>query len=165
MKLSWLKKLLFTILVIIISSCKANHITAKKPIRTSSKVSSKSEKVLKEARKYYGVKHKIGGMDRKGIDCSGLTYQSFKSVGVKLPRSARDQVKIGQKVSLNKLQEGDLVFFSFRKKVRISHVGIVSKVKKDEIKFIHTSTSKGVREDDLLSNYWKKYFIIGKRVI
>jgi cell wall-associated NlpC family hydrolase len=84
-----------------------------------------------------------------------------------LPRTADAQALVGEKVKLADLKPGDLVFFATgKKKHEITHVGIVTVVKsKDNIKFIHASTSLGVVETDLFSDYYQKRFREARRVI
>jgi cell wall-associated NlpC family hydrolase len=59
------------------------------------------------------------------------------------------------------------VFFATGDRKReITHVGIVTQVKaKDNVKFIHASTSLGVVETDLYSDYYQKRFRVARRVI
>ena len=60
------------------------------------------------------------------FDCSGLTYNIYGQMGVRIPRIARDQAKVGKKVSYGNLIYGDLIFFGSqnRNSKRITHVGI-----------------------------------------
>jgi len=63
------------------------------------------------------------------------------------------------------LQPGDLVFFAMGKKKRkITHVGLVTSVKGNSIRFIHASSSRGVIENYLSSKYYRKRFITARRV-
>jgi len=118
------------------------------------------------ARDYLGTPHQWGGMTKRGLDCSGLMVLSYNSLDINIPRNSYEQSKVGKSVGLNDLQKGDLLFFTFPGGSRINHVGMVSEVRgKNDILFIHTSSSKGVREDNLFSNYWRKIFIKAKRVI
>jgi cell wall-associated NlpC family hydrolase len=39
---------------------------------------------------------------------------------------------------------GDLIFFKTNRRSKINHVGIVTEVLDNDIKFIHASTSKGL---------------------
>lgn len=126
----------------------------------------KVEQVLSEAEAYLGTPHRMGGLSRKGIDCSGLVLVSYKKVNLALPRSTRDQVRSGKAVSMDKLQKGDLVFFTYPGGSRITHVGMVHEVKgPKDIVFIHTSSSRGVRKDNLYSSYWKPLFVKARRII
>ena len=69
-------------------------------------------------------------------------------------------------MKIKDLQPGDLLFFETgKKKKEITHVGIVTDVKKDNIKFIHASTSLGVIETNLYSDYYIKRFRTARRVI
>jgi cell wall-associated NlpC family hydrolase len=80
--------------------------------------------VLHTARSYLGVRYLWGGMSKAGLDCSGLTYRVFRSLGVVLPRDAADQSKVGAPVKRRDLRKGDLVFFGTGGWAHIHHVGI-----------------------------------------
>jgi cell wall-associated NlpC family hydrolase len=80
--------------------------------------------VLRTARTYLGVRYLWGGMSKAGLDCSGLTYRVFRSLGVVLPRDAADQSKVGVPVARRDLRKGDLVFFGTGGWAQIHHVGI-----------------------------------------
>jgi cell wall-associated NlpC family hydrolase len=54
------------------------------------------------------------------FDCSGLTSYAFRAAGIALPHSSLRQSRMGQAVSRDQLQPGDLVFFYSP----VSHVGI-----------------------------------------
>jgi cell wall-associated NlpC family hydrolase len=122
----------------------------------------KIEKVISTARSYYGTPYKFGGTTRIGIDCSGLLYQSFSAIDVQLPRSSTEQSQFGPTIRLKELQAGDLVFFGARQgSNQITHVGLVTEVIKEneEVRFIHSSTSLGVKEDNVFSGYWNNLLI------
>ncbi len=108
----------------------------------------------------------MGGTSRAGMDCSGLTSQSFKSVNVDLPRTSVEQSTIGKTIALSEIQRGDLVFFTDKKgNKKITHVGIITEVKgPNDAKFIHASTKLGVVENDLYVNYYKELIIKAVRV-
>jgi probable lipoprotein NlpC len=124
------------------------------------------DQVIAAARTFTGTPYKYGGMTRSGIDCSGLTINAFRSIELSLPRSAEDQAGVGEKVKMKDLKPGDLVFFATGKKKRqVTHVGIVTAVKKDGVKFIHASTSLGVVENDLHSEYYETRYRGARRII
>lgn len=126
---------------------------------------SRDNSLIEAARAYMGVPYKLGGNDHKGIDCSGLICNSFKKIGIELPRISWQQSDYYPTIRAEDIRKGDLVFFytggSF-----VNHVGIVTEVKsKNEVMFIHASSSKGVREDNLYTNYWWSRFSKATRVM
>lgn len=129
-------------------------------------VATKVQLVLNYARTYIGTPHRYGGHSKKGIDCSGLVFLSFESIDIKIPRSSADMAEIGSSIALADVQPGDIVLFTYPGGTRISHSGIVSTVNgPDDIQFIHTSSSKGVIEESMLSKYWAGNYVMARRVI
>lgn len=117
-----------------------------------------------EGAKWLGVPHRMGGLTKKGVDCSGFVAIVFREVyGKQLARSSVDMLKHNcKKVNRANLKEGDLVFFRTgkgRKKVP-NHVGIYLK----NGKFIHTSTSSGVIVSSLSEPYYVRSWLTGGRV-
>jgi hypothetical protein len=110
-----------------------------------------------------GVRYKFGGESPdKGLDCSGLVRYVFEQVtGVTLPHSAREQAKIGDKVDLDELQPGDLVFFNTRR-FAFSHVGIYI----GDNSFIHAPNRRNsVKVASIEGRYWKKRFNGARRLL
>ncbi|MGW8542738.1 NlpC/P60 family protein [Streptomyces albidoflavus] len=85
-----------------------------------SSYAAKAEKVIAFARAQMGKPYVWGAAGPDSFDCSGLTQAAWKTAGISLPRTTWDQVGVGQKVSVDNAQPGDLVFFYDD----ISHVGI-----------------------------------------
>jgi cell wall-associated NlpC family hydrolase len=109
-----------------------------------------------------GTPYRYGAASRSGTDCSGFALQVLKHEGVKLPRTAAQQSRKGQKVSKSELKPGDLVFFHTSRGSRITHVGIYQ----GNGKFIHASSGKGrVRVDSLNEGYYKRRFATARRVV
>lgn len=126
----------------------------------SAKASYSPDQVVSVSKKYIGVQYKRGGISPVGFDCSGFVgYSIKKATGKSLPRTAAQMFLIGKYIKKSSLQKGDLVFFSNGKKLA-SHTGIYV----GNNKFIHSSSSKGVRIDSISSSYWKNKFIGGKRL-
>lgn len=114
------------------------------------------EKLVATAESFIGVEYTWGGISRReGVDCSGLVRAIYELNGLSLPRSMTDQYQAGTTVSRDRLQKGDLVFFSVSPGGPISHVGICV----GENVFIHSpGKSKKVREESLDGRYFKERF-------
>ena len=116
--------------------------------------------VIETARTYQGTPYLYGGTTRLGLDCSGLLQLSFNEAGVSIPRSSNEQAGWGEPVKPADLQPGDLVFFGASPGSRtITHVGLVTIVDAEGVDFIHASTSLGVVENSLESDYYLSRFV------
>ena len=135
--------------------------------RSTNKVFSSrdSKNVLNTAKSFLGVPYKFGGTNSSGFDCSGLVYVSFERIDLKLPRVSHQQAQEGREIKISEAREGDLVFFNTSGSA-ISHVGIIESIEDSgEIKFIHSSTSKGVIISSMDENYWKTRFVKAVRLL
>jgi len=124
------------------------------------------QKVLTTALSYQGTPYKFGGTTKKGMDCSGLVFTSYKNIDITLARSSKNMYFEGEEVSLEKVKKGDLLFFDIDKfQGRVNHVGMVTEANDFEVKFIHATTKKGVIISSINESYWKKAFIKAKRIL
>jgi len=134
-------------------------------IKSDETTSIKIEILIDEASKKIGTPYRSGGTSKKGFDCSGLMFTTFKEVNMTLPRSSRNMARIGSKVSKEEAKAGDLIFFATTRKKTISHVGMITEIIGDEIKFIHSSTSLGVIISSVKEAYYAKRFVQINRVL
>lgn len=136
-----------------------------RPSPVAQQLPEKVRKVIAFAESYMGTPHRLGGLSRSGIDCSGLMFLSFQEIGITLPRSSAAMATQGKSVRPDQIRPGDLVFFTAVKgRAGITHVGLVTERKGQEVTFIHTSTSRGVRKDLLSTQYWKENFVKAQRI-
>jgi len=125
-----------------------------------------SEQIINTALTFSGTRYKFGGTTNKGMDCSGLLYVAFGEHDVQLPRASYQMAEEGQKINLKDIDKGDLLFFgTSKRKNNINHVGLVVQVDGDEIKFIHSTSSRGVIVSSLREGYWNHAFIRAARVL
>ncbi len=107
--------------------------------------------IVKEAMRYLGVPYRYGGNSTDGIDCSAFVQRVYAAFGIKLPRTATEQLKYGVAVDLGQIQPGDRVYFS-NDGVRANHCGIYI----GDGKFIHASGRHG--RVTISSLYEPRYF-------
>ena len=116
--------------------------------------------LLKMIDEWWGTRYCMGGTSKECIDCSAFVQVLMSGTyNVSVPRTAQEQYNTGNKIGMEELQEGDLVFFHTSGRT-ISHVGVYML----NNKFVHASTSGGVMFNDLNDNYWREKFRGATRV-
>ena len=114
---------------------------AAKPFEVFSRsATSMLESLAARARSQLGTRYVLGGDSPGGaLDCSSFTRFAMEALGVRLPRTAAQQARVGVAVPRDRerLRPGDLLTFGSRRKV--SHVGIYL----GEGRFIHASVTSG----------------------
>ncbi len=126
----------------------------------------RSEQIINTALTYAGVRYKYGGTTRRGMDCSGLLYVTFLEHDIYLPRVSFYMANEGKKIPLEEVSKGDLLFFTTsNRRKRINHVGLVVEVEGDDIRFIHSTTSRGVIVSSLKEGYWNYAFVKATRIL
>ncbi|ATA18526.1 lipoprotein Spr [Gibbsiella quercinecans] len=117
-------------------------------------------KIMDQYASWKGVRYRLGGESKRGIDCSAFVQRTFREqFGMDLPRSTYEQEDLGKKILRTKLRPGDLVLFRAGSTGR--HVGIY--LGNDQ--FVHASTSSGVMISSLSDNYWNKRYREARRVL
>lgn len=115
-------------------------------------------RLLAAAGKYERTPYRYGGMDRRGLDCSGFVFLSFSdALGISVPRNAESLYSWVEKIPIDKAQPGDLVFFRTTGSGKISHVGILT----GKGRFIHSASSgpkTGVIYSRLDEKYWARTY-------
>ena len=112
--------------------------------------STVSTLLLAQFQAWKGVPHRIGGSDRQGVDCSGLMQAVFREAfRMDLPRTSREQSRLGQKVDAREMRPGDLVYFIDKGG---DHIGVVV----ENGKFLHSSATLGVTLSELDAYWWPR---------
>ena len=133
-------------------------------ITTSEDVRStdlKAEAITKFTLDWQGTPHRIGGMSRDGIDCSGFTVLMFETLFDHrfTARRSADIFTEVDPVKKSELKPGDLVFFKIYGR-RIDHVGVYI----GDGLFAHSSVRKGVMFSRLSEPYYDQRFFMGGRI-
>ena len=118
------------------------------------------QKLLRHARSAIGTPYVLGGSNPGGFDCSGFVHWAYKNVGVKLPRTAREQSVVGEKIcNIEDMRAGDIV--AFRHPKRGYHTGIYV----GDGKFIHSPRKRTrVRINSLSDPYFSNTLLGARRV-
>lgn len=115
---------------------------------------------VRVAKGFLGAPYQWGGSSVRGLDCSAFVKKLYEFFDVSLPRTAKEQAHVGQRVSRDELKEGDLVFFNTRR--AYGHVGIY--IGNNE--FVHASAGRErkVKIDTLDKPYYDKRFVKAVRI-
>lgn len=130
----------------------------------------KASRMVDYAARFLGTRYRLGASGPKAFDCSGFTSYVFKNFGITLSRSSRSQFLQGEKVSVDNLRPGDLLFFGSRSSGRgnVGHVAMVVEVDPVEgsCKFIHASVKYGVTYQKFPDGgYYSRNFIGARRIL
>ncbi len=119
------------------------------------------DRIVRTAESFIGTPYQWGGTSpEEGFDCSGLAQAVYQLNGLNLPRSAAAQYDAGRGVEADRLQKGDLVFFSIARNGRISHVGIYC----GDGAFIHApGAGKRIRTDRMADSYFSARYEGGRK--
>lgn len=117
------------------------------------------EDIVHTAERFLGVPYRWGGNGPKTFDCSGLVRYVFGQYGIDLPRTAHEQVALGDAPPPGDLRPGDLLFFYGGKGAQ--HVAIY--VGGDTI--IHASSSRHRVRFDRLRGSRSRPNWFGRRLI
>lgn len=120
------------------------------------------DSIIKYAKKYLDTPYLYAGNNpQKGFDCSGFVSYVFNNFDINLPRSSNGYKNLGTALSPEDFRVGDiLVFYGYKDKTSIGHVGIVCEANGMQSKFIHASSGKAnkVTISELNSEHYTKRF-------
>ena len=109
-----------------------------------------------------GRRYRWGGsIPSTGFDCSGFTQWTFQQHDIKLPRTAKEQFGVGERVSRHELRAGDLVFYKINRRGRW-HVGVYM----DDGVFVHSPRrGRTISEANMDDGYWVKRYMGARRYV
>lgn len=126
--------------------------------------SSSASSVIATGKQYLGVPYVFGAKSgiTSAFDCSSFTQYVFKKNGINLPRTSRQQAKVGKFVSKSNLKAGDLIFSDTNRDGVINHVSIYM----GNNKVLHTYSKKvGVTISNFKGSSWDKTYVTARRVL
>ena len=131
----------------------------------SAEVMQLREYISGYAQNFLGIPyHYAGRAPRTGFDCSGFTSYILKEFEVQASASSRTQATQGDKIELENVLPGDLVFFGYRGQVR--HVAMVIECTAEGIMCVHSTCSRGVIVENIsTSKYWRPKILFARDVI
>jgi cell wall-associated NlpC family hydrolase len=105
-----------------------------------------------------GQPYRYGGAEPGGFDCSGLVAYAAGGAGIRVPRTAIEQLRAGMPVARSDVRPGDLVFMHLSRKEL--HVGIAIGGER----FVHAPAAGGrVRIDSLAAPPYAGGFTAARR--
>jgi cell wall-associated NlpC family hydrolase len=117
-------------------------------------------RIVDGAEAMLGQPYRWGGAEPGGFDCSGLVVYATSGAGIRLPRTAREQLHAGAPIPRRALRAGDLVFLHLAHKDL--HVGIAI----DNERFVHAPSAGGhVRIDSLAAPFYGHAFLTARRIV
>jgi cell wall-associated NlpC family hydrolase len=116
--------------------------------------------MVDRAKSMLGQPYRWGGAEPGGFDCSGLVVYAANGAGIRVPRTAHEQLHTGTPIARREVHEGDLVFMHLAHKEL--HVGIAI----DDERFIHApSRGAHVRIDSLAAPPYARGFLSARRIV
>lgn len=104
-------------------------------------------KITKLSLDLIGIPYQYGGDDITGFDCSGFVHYVYDAFGISLPRTAKKQGKLKNRIKLKESRKGDIFVFKLK---RGWHSGIFVGAKY----FVHAPNISGVVRKENLNSYW-----------
>jgi cell wall-associated NlpC family hydrolase len=151
-----MKRLLLLSLSLLLAACSAP------PARQHAVSDDRMNELVIYAMSLADTPYRYGGNSADGgFDCSGFVGHVYRqTLGIALPRTARDISKVGKPVGQSELRPGDLVFYNTLR-ASFSHVGIYV----GDGKFVHSPrTGQSVRTEQMQMRYWQERFDGARRI-
>ncbi|MDG0875893.1 C40 family peptidase [Paenibacillus thiaminolyticus] len=117
------------------------------------------KKINSSVNKVVGTPYVWGGTTTEGFDCSGFIQYIFKELGVKLPRTTKEQAKEGIKVEKEDLRAGTSSSLT-----RMARDFACRNLYGDGL-FGHASVNKGAEISELSETYYAARYVTARRIL
>ncbi len=152
--------LLILFVLLMATGCATTATPDHEPIPSGGGTERPAQMLRDEIQSWLGTPHRMGGMSRRGIDCSGLVVVLYDDLfDTQLPRTTLALMRTGRRVEMKHLTAGDLVFF--KPDYKNHHVGIYL----DGGEFVHASTSFGVMISRMDDAFWRQCYLTSRRLL
>ncbi|MEE4111518.1 MAG: NlpC/P60 family protein [Desulfobacteraceae bacterium] len=157
MSVAWLWLMLLALMT---TGCATSAIPDPEPVLALSGGPGPAQMLRAEIQSWLGTPHRMGGLSRRGIDCSGLVVVLYDDLfDMRLPRTTTALMRTGRPVDVHRLTAGDLVFFN--PATKFNHVGIYL----GQGEFVHASASYGVMLSRMDDDFWRTCYLTSRRLL
>ncbi len=152
--------------VVLLSGCYTAQKSTTTPPPPNAKEYQLRQEIVRYAQNLQGSSYKYAGTSpRTGFDCSGFTSYVLKQFSVPVSSASAAQAKEGREIPLKAIQPGDLIIFG-KNRNNIQHVAMVVETNRQGIFVVHSTTSRGVIQENIsTSAYWKPLILLARNVI
>ena len=134
------------------------------PVKQADTTLSLRDSVVAYAKTFMGTRYCYATADpKKGFDCSGFVNYVYKHFEIDLPRSSSGFQNLGKVLKPEEFRVGDvLVFYGYKDRTVVGHLGIICEANGMQSKFIHASSGKaqkvtitGLDEEHYTKRFYK----------
>lgn len=119
--------------------------------------------LLRAAISHVGARYQLGANGHGKFDCSGLVQTAYQAVGQPLPRTAREMLRVGERISYQDAHPGDLLLYDWGSR-RHSSLHVMIYLGNDLA--VHASPSARAVEITSISRpQWRRHFVAGARIL
>jgi LysM repeat protein len=125
------------------------------------------DSIIDYGKTFVGLNYRYGGITPAGFDCSGFIFHIHRHFNLPLPRVPSATCLMGEKVHIDSLQPGDLVYFKTRAAYdnTIGHVAMVIEKIPGSFIMIHSASHAGlVIEDFSQYSYYVSRYLFANRL-
>ncbi len=152
--------LFLILLTLMLTGCATTVAPDPEPVVLTPDGTRPAQVLRAEIQSWLGTPHRMGGLSRRGIDCSGLVVVLYDDLfDMRLPRTTKALMRKGRRVEKRNLTAGDLVFF--KPDTKFHHVGIYI----GHGEFVHASTSYGVMLSRMDDDFWRQCYLSSRRLL